>query len=237
MRCASGLGSGRALAVPTSAFPACAAATACLHCRDLPRLIDIVQGGVDGAGAGADGSASGRGGRAAAMNVQLSADETYADIVPVRQPDARSAFVSIMRGCNNMVRPWATAAELDAQSVTRIGQRAWQGILPLAACSHSVHCAPAGLHPLSCQCEPPPTHPPTPTPPLTPHTHAPHTPHSPHPSPGAPPAVLLLHRTLHPRPGAQPTPAVNRRRGAPAGAQPLGPGPPSFPRRCTRPFA
>lgn len=39
---------------------------------------------------------------AAAMNVQLSLDETYADITPVRQnPDCMSAFVSIMRGCNN----------------------------------------------------------------------------------------------------------------------------------------
>ncbi|KAL4421454.1 hypothetical protein ABPG75_010745 [Micractinium tetrahymenae] len=74
--------------------------------RDLPHLIDIVQGGsgsLDGGSSSGGGSAaSGRGGRAAAMNVQLSADETYADIVPVRQPDAQSAFVSIMRGCNNM---------------------------------------------------------------------------------------------------------------------------------------
>jgi hypothetical protein len=39
---------------------------------------------------------------AAAMNVQLSLDETYADITPVRQnPNSVSAFVSIMRGCNN----------------------------------------------------------------------------------------------------------------------------------------
>lgn len=73
----------------------------CLPRRDLPRLIDIVQGGASGSEGGA---ASGRGGRAAAMNVQLSADETYADIVPMRQPDAHCAFVSIMRGCNNMVR-------------------------------------------------------------------------------------------------------------------------------------
>lgn len=36
------------------------------------------------------------------MNVQLSADETYADIVPVRQPDALTAYLSIMRGCNNL---------------------------------------------------------------------------------------------------------------------------------------
>lgn len=36
-------------------------------------------------------------------NVILSADETYADIVPVRRDEnSRSAFLSIMRGCNNM---------------------------------------------------------------------------------------------------------------------------------------
>jgi tRNA-2-methylthio-N6-dimethylallyladenosine synthase len=39
----------------------------------------------------------------AAMNVQLSLEETYADIMPVRQDaSSTSAFVSIMRGCNNM---------------------------------------------------------------------------------------------------------------------------------------
>ncbi|KAN0042601.1 hypothetical protein ACTA71_011409 [Dictyostelium dimigraforme] len=38
-----------------------------------------------------------------AINVILSADETYADIKPVRKSDNQvSAFVSIMRGCNNM---------------------------------------------------------------------------------------------------------------------------------------
>ena len=39
------------------------------------------------------------------MNVQLSVDETYADIAPVRKSDATqnpTAFVSIMRGCDNM---------------------------------------------------------------------------------------------------------------------------------------
>eukprot|EP01050_Picozoa_sp_SAG11_P011806 SAG11_NODE_1276_length_5324_cov_2.528421_6_plen_139_part_00 len=37
------------------------------------------------------------------MNVQLSLDETYADIAPVRRGGSlRQAFVSIMRGCNNM---------------------------------------------------------------------------------------------------------------------------------------
>lgn len=37
------------------------------------------------------------------INVSLSADETYADVRPVRLDSSKmSAFVSIMRGCNNM---------------------------------------------------------------------------------------------------------------------------------------
>ena len=35
------------------------------------------------------------------MNVQLSVEETYADIVPVRREGAHAAFVTIMRGCDN----------------------------------------------------------------------------------------------------------------------------------------
>ena len=55
--------------------------------RDLPRLIDAVQGGST----------------STAMNVQLSLDETYADIAPVRgKGSGVSAFVSIMRGCDNL---------------------------------------------------------------------------------------------------------------------------------------
>lgn len=78
-----------------------------LACRDLPRLIDIVQGGAGGPGGVlGSGGLPRPGGRAAAMNVQLSADETYADITPLRQPDALSAFVSIMRGCNNSEPVW-----------------------------------------------------------------------------------------------------------------------------------
>lgn len=52
--------------------------------RDLPRLIDLVGGGSK------------------ALNVQLSADETYADVAPLRRAGERSAYLSIMRGCNNM---------------------------------------------------------------------------------------------------------------------------------------
>ncbi|RHY95153.1 hypothetical protein DYB35_004629 [Aphanomyces astaci] len=55
--------------------------------RDLPNLLGILtQGAQD-----------------TAVNVQLSLDETYADIAPVRSDDSNpAAFVSIMRGCNNM---------------------------------------------------------------------------------------------------------------------------------------
>ena len=54
--------------------------------RDLPRLLDR---SID------SGQAS--------VNVQLSREETYADIAPVRyDSNGVSAFVSIMRGCDNM---------------------------------------------------------------------------------------------------------------------------------------
>ncbi|KAG9353319.1 hypothetical protein JZ751_017896 [Albula glossodonta] len=53
--------------------------------RDLPRLLALAQGGQR------------------ASNVLLSLEETYADVMPVHQsPQGHSAFVSIMRGCDNM---------------------------------------------------------------------------------------------------------------------------------------
>lgn len=98
--------------------------------RDLPRLIHIVDGGVSSEksrkkrkiintavntnSTNATASATRREQEegeehehadspfAAAINVQLSLDETYADVVPVRPAGAQSVFLSIMRGCNNM---------------------------------------------------------------------------------------------------------------------------------------
>ena len=53
--------------------------------RDLPNLIERVEDGHK------------------AINVLLSRDETYADISPVRlQSNGITAFISIMRGCDNM---------------------------------------------------------------------------------------------------------------------------------------
>ncbi len=53
--------------------------------RTLPALIEEAEGGQK------------------AVNVLLSRDETYADISPVRlESNGVSAFISIMRGCNNM---------------------------------------------------------------------------------------------------------------------------------------
>jgi tRNA A37 methylthiotransferase MiaB len=54
--------------------------------RDLPRILGTIEDGG-----------------AAQVNVLLSLDETYADVAPVRDANNTvSAFVSIMRGCNNM---------------------------------------------------------------------------------------------------------------------------------------
>ncbi|KAG7478072.1 hypothetical protein MATL_G00076520 [Megalops atlanticus] len=53
--------------------------------RDLPRLLALADGGQR------------------ASNVLLSLEETYADVMPVHHtPQGHSAYVSIMRGCDNM---------------------------------------------------------------------------------------------------------------------------------------
>ncbi|MDM1046942.1 tRNA (N6-isopentenyl adenosine(37)-C2)-methylthiotransferase MiaB [Sphingobacterium hotanense] len=79
--------------------------------RDLPNLIDKVD----------------EGGRA--VNVLLSREETYADISPVRlNSNGISAFISIMRGCDNMcsfcVVPFTRGRERsrDAESIVKEAQ-------------------------------------------------------------------------------------------------------------------
>jgi tRNA-2-methylthio-N6-dimethylallyladenosine synthase len=74
--------------------------------RSLPALVEEAEGGQK------------------AVNVLLSRDETYADISPVRlDSNGVSAFVSIMRGCNNMcsfcVVPFTRGRERsrDAESI------------------------------------------------------------------------------------------------------------------------
>ena len=76
--------------------------------RSLPALVNEAEGGQK------------------AVNVLLSRDETYADISPVRlDSNGVSAFVSIMRGCNNMcsfcVVPFTRGRERsrDAESIIK----------------------------------------------------------------------------------------------------------------------
>jgi tRNA-2-methylthio-N6-dimethylallyladenosine synthase len=76
--------------------------------RDLPQLISQVDGGQK------------------AVNVLLSREETYADITPVRlNSNGVSAFISIMRGCDNMcsfcVVPFTRGRERsrDAHSIVQ----------------------------------------------------------------------------------------------------------------------
>ncbi|MDR0711467.1 MAG: tRNA (N6-isopentenyl adenosine(37)-C2)-methylthiotransferase MiaB [Prevotellaceae bacterium] len=76
--------------------------------RELPNLVSLAKAGQKG------------------VNVELSREETYAEVAPVRyQANGVSAFVSIMRGCNNAcsycVVPHTRGAERsrDAQSILR----------------------------------------------------------------------------------------------------------------------
>ncbi len=77
--------------------------------RDLPRLVREAAGGGKG------------------INVQLSAEETYAEIAPVRlDRNGVSAFVSIMRGCNNFcsycVVPYTRGRERSRDAATIVAE-------------------------------------------------------------------------------------------------------------------
>ena len=80
--------------------------------RDLPRLIEEAETGQK------------------AVNVLLSREETYADISPIRlNSNGVTAFISIMRGCNNMcsfcVVPFTRGRERsrDPESIVREAQQ------------------------------------------------------------------------------------------------------------------
>lgn len=75
--------------------------------RDLPNLIHLIDSEQQDQ----------------AMNVQLSFDETYADIIPVRRDKSKlHAWISIMRGCNNMcsfcIVPFTRGRERSRPSVS-----------------------------------------------------------------------------------------------------------------------
>ena len=84
--------------------------------RDLPRLVDVADSGQKG------------------VNVILSKEETYADISPVRlNSNGISAFISIMRGCDNMcafcVVPFTRGRERsrDPRSILAEAQALFEG--------------------------------------------------------------------------------------------------------------
>lgn len=77
--------------------------------RDLPRLIENAESGIR------------------SINVLLSREETYADISPIRlNTNGVSAFISIMRGCNNMctfcVVPFTRGRERSRDYVSIINE-------------------------------------------------------------------------------------------------------------------
>jgi tRNA-N(6)-(isopentenyl)adenosine-37 thiotransferase enzyme MiaB len=82
-----------------------------------------------------------------AMNVQLSLDETYADISPLRiNTKTKSAFISIQRGCNNMcsfcIVPFVRGRERSrpvSSIITEIRQLADQGVKDITLLGQNVN--------------------------------------------------------------------------------------------------
>ena len=77
--------------------------------RDLPRLVREVDGGATG------------------VNVELSKEETYAEIAPVRlDRNGVSGFIAIMRGCNNYcsycVVPYTRGIERSRDAATIVNE-------------------------------------------------------------------------------------------------------------------
>jgi tRNA A37 methylthiotransferase MiaB len=76
--------------------------------RDLPRLIQALSPSPASTSSSSSITSTSTPIMERALNVELSFDETYADIAPVRKVNNNnnshdvSAFVSVMRGCNNM---------------------------------------------------------------------------------------------------------------------------------------
>ena len=107
--------------------------------RDIPRLIEEVEDGRK------------------AVNVLLSLEETYADIAPVRTTgNGVSAFVSIMRGCDNMcsfcVVPFTRGRERSRpleSILTEIRQLSDQGYKEVTLLGQNVNSYKDGTHTFS----------------------------------------------------------------------------------------
>lgn len=97
--------------------------------KDLPRLLSLTDSNQT------------------AVNVLLSLDETYADIVPVRlNQDSVTAFVSIMRGCDNMctycIVPFTRGRERSrpiASIVREVSRLAEQGVKEVTLLGQNVN--------------------------------------------------------------------------------------------------
>ncbi|PNF27510.1 CDK5RAP1-like protein [Cryptotermes secundus] len=97
--------------------------------KDLPRLLSLTDSNQT------------------AVNVLLSLDETYADIVPVRlNQDSVTAFVSIMRGCDNMctycIVPFTRGRERSrpmASIVQEVSSLAEQGVKEVTLLGQNVN--------------------------------------------------------------------------------------------------